>query len=135
MTALRRQGLRFVVLGGANTLVTFLLLAGLAQVIDDRVAYTLVFFAGVAFTTSLTGRFVFSAASSRGRTVAFGLWYLAVYLVGLLVVHAVDRNGDRSGFVVAAAVVVCTAPLGFLGGRLIYRHSPPAVGADAGMSR
>ena len=118
MTALRQQGWRFLLVGGSNTLITFALLAVLAHFIDHRVAYTIVFAAGLAYTTALTGRFVFSAAGSRAKSAAFVLWYLGVYLVGLLVVHLVDRDGDRSGLVVALAVVAVTAPLGFLGGRL-----------------
>jgi putative flippase GtrA len=135
VTALRRQGWRFLLVGGSNTLITFLLLAALAHFIDHRVAYTLVFAAGMAYTTALTGRFVFSAESSHGRNAAFVLWYIGVYLIGLLAVHLVDRNGERSGFAVALATVVVTAPLGFLGGRLIYHRSPPVAGADPGTLR
>jgi putative flippase GtrA len=128
MSALRRQGWRFLLLGGSNTVITFALLAVLAHFIDHRVAYTLVFAAGLAFSTALTGRFVFSAAGSRGKSAAFMLWYVGVYLVGLIVVELVDRDGDHSGPAVALAVVCVTAPLGFLGGRLIYHRSSPVVG-------
>jgi putative flippase GtrA len=134
VTALRGQGLRFLVLGGSNTIITFVLLAVLAQFIDHAIAYTVVFAAGLAYTTALTGRFVFSAAGSRAKTAAFVGWYLGVYGVGLLIVHLVDRNGDHSGLVVALAVVLVTAPLGFLGGRLIY-HRPPLGGAGPRVSR
>jgi putative flippase GtrA len=134
VTALRKQGLRFVLLGGSNTVFTFVLFAVLAHFIDHSIAYTIVFAAGLAYTTALTGRFVFSAAGSRARTAAFIAWYLGVYPVGLLVVHLVDANGDHSGPVVALAVVVVTAPLGFLGGRLIYHRSVPLPAADPRMS-
>lgn len=132
MSALRQQGWRFLLVGGSNTLATFVLLACLAQFIDHRLAYTIAFAAGTAYTTALTGRFVFSAHGSRQKTLAFVLWYLGVYLIGLLIVYMVDRNGEHSGFVVAVATVVVTAPLGFLGGRLIYHRPPPAVGSAQG---
>jgi putative flippase GtrA len=135
VSGLRQQGWRFLLVGGSNTAITFVLLAVLAQFIDHRVAYTLVFAAGLAYTTALTGRFVFSAAGSRARTVAFVFWYLGAYLAGLLVVHLVDRDGERSGVVVALATVAVTAPLGFLGGRIIYNRPPPVAGAEPGTSR
>lgn len=135
MTALRRQGWRFLLVGGSNTAITFALLAVLAHFIDHRVAYTIVFAAGMAYTTAITGRFVFSAEGSRARTVAFVAWYAGVYLVGLLVVHLVDRDGDRSGVVLALITVAVTAPLGFLGGRLIYHRPPPVAGTTPGTSR
>jgi putative flippase GtrA len=123
VSGIRRQGWRFLLVGGSNTAITFTLLAILAQFIDHRVAYTVVFAAGLAYTTALSGRYVFSAAGSPAKTVAFVLWYLGAYLAGLLVVHLVDRSGERSGIVVALAAVAVTAPLGFLGGRIIY-HRP-----------
>ena len=67
MTALRQQGWRFLVLGGSNTVVTFVLLAVLAHFIDHALAYTIAFAAGLAYTTALTGRFVFSAADRGPR--------------------------------------------------------------------
>jgi putative flippase GtrA len=127
--ALRRQGWRFLVLGGSNTVITFVLLAVLAHYIDHAFAYTIAFAAGLAYTTALTGRFVFSASGSRAKTAAFAAWYLGVYVVGLLVVRLVDGNGDHSGLAVALAVVVVTAPLGFLGGRLIYHGTSSLPGA------
>jgi putative flippase GtrA len=134
VTALHRQGWRFLVLGGSNTVITFVLLAVLAHFIDHAIAYTLVFAAGLAYTTALTGRFVFSAVGSRAKTAAFIGWYLGVYVIGLLVVRLVDANGRHSGLAVALAVVAVTAPLGFLGGRLIYHRSPPVAGAGPRVS-
>jgi putative flippase GtrA len=135
MTALRRQGWRFLLLGGSNTVITFVMLAVLAHFIDHSVAYTIVFATGIAYTTALTGRFVFSAARSRAKTAAFVAWYLGVYAVGLLVVHIVDATGAHSGLAVALAVAVVTAPLGFLGGRLIYHRPAPLPAVDARPSR
>ena len=131
MTELGHQGRRYVLLGSANTAASFVLLACLARVLDHRVAYTVAFAAGVIFTTLVTGRFVFSAPGSRAKTVVFALWYIGVYLVGLLVVHVIDDGGNRSGLVVALAAVLVTAPLGFLGGRIIYGGSAPVVGSGA----
>ena len=114
---------------GSNTAVTFALLACLSHVLDPRLAYTLVFAAGLIFTSLLTSRFVFSNSVSRAGSVVFVLWYIGVYLVGLLVVHLIDGSGDRSGLVLAFVTVLVTAPLGFLGGRIIFGDSPPVDGS------
>ena len=68
MSELRGQAFRFLLVGGANTAVTFVALALLAMVIDPALAYTIVFAAGLAFTTVMTGRFVFSADPSGEAT-------------------------------------------------------------------
>jgi putative flippase GtrA len=117
---LRRQSWRFLLVGGANTAVTAALMAVLSMVIDPRVAYTVVYVAGLAFTTVMTSRYVFSAGGSWTRMSAFVAWYLAVYAVGLGVVRVLDGGHDWPAVPLALATVAVTAPLSFVGGRLIF---------------
>jgi putative flippase GtrA len=119
MSELRDQAIRFLLLGGANTAVTFVALSLLAAVIEPAVAYTVVFAAGLLFTSVMTGRFVFSTELSVGTLAAFISWYLTVYAVGLLVVRMLDDDG-RSPLVLALVTVCVTAPLSFLGGRIVF---------------
>lgn len=125
-----RQSWRFLLVGGANTAVTVVLFALLARVIDPRIAYTVVYVLGLVFTTVLTNRYVFSADRSWGRMVLFVGWYLGVYGVGLLVVRFLDGDHHWGALPLALVTVACTAPLSFLGGRLIFasgsRSSTPA---------
>jgi hypothetical protein len=53
----------------------------------------------------------------------YGAWYLAIYLVGLLIVYFVhDILGlDRPG--VVAVTAPATAVLGFLGARRLFREA------------
>ena len=119
MRVLWSQVWRFGVVGASNTLLTGVLLWILASVIDPRIAYTVVFALGIAYSALLTSRFVFSSRSSPQRLTAFVLWYLAVYAVGLVLVDALDDPG-RSSLVLAAVTIAVTAPLSFVGGRLIF---------------
>ncbi|WP_167762122.1 GtrA family protein [Blastococcus sp. CT_GayMR20] len=129
-----RQALRFLLVGGLNTAVTVVLLAVLARVIDPSLAYSIVYAAGLVFTTVMTNRYVFSADRSWSRMAAFVAWYLAVYGVGLAVVHALDSTHRWSSLVLALATVAVTAPLSFLGGRLIFASATPPARAQE-MSR
>jgi putative flippase GtrA len=115
-----RQSWRFLLVGGANTAVTVVLLALLARVIDPRIAYTIVYVVGLVFTTVMTNRYVFSADRSWVRMALFVGWYLAVYCVGLLVVRFLDGDHQWGALPLALVTVACTAPLSFLGGRLIF---------------
>lgn len=108
---------RFLLAGGANTLVTAGLLALLSLVIDPRLAYTLVFAAGIVVSTVLADRFVYGVRMNRVAVVAYVALYLAVYLVGLLAVHLWTSAGYPEA--ATSLVVVITAPLTFLGGRFI----------------
>lgn len=111
------SGWRFVLAGGANTLVTAALLALLATVMDPRLAYTLVFAAGVVLSTVLADRFVFGVRMDRVTLLLYVAMYVVVYLVGLLVVGAIRDAGLPE--YASALVVLVTAPLTFVGGRLL----------------
>jgi len=120
---------RFVLAGGANTVVTAGLLALLSLVIDPKVAYTIVFAMGIVVSTYLADRFVFGVRMTRWAVIAYVAMYVAVYLVGLLVIQRLVADGlpDAS----SGLVVVVTAPLTFLGGRfitsLVHRSRAPST--------
>ena len=113
--------LRFLVVGGSNTAISLVLLALLARVISPWLAYTVVFALGLTYTTLLTGRFVFGAQNTWRSSGLFVGWYLAVYAVGLGVLQTLQALGVDSPDLLAVLTVVVTAPLNFLGGRLIFR--------------
>ncbi|MCA0337598.1 MAG: GtrA family protein [Actinobacteria bacterium] len=109
---------RFVMAGLVNTLLTGALLSVLASFMNPSIAYTLTFLAGIGLSLFLAGRFVFRAPITRGRAVSYVLLYLGVYVVGLLVLRAALDAGLPRSF--SGLVVVVTAALGFLGGRIIF---------------
>jgi putative flippase GtrA len=115
-----RQSWRFLLVGGVNTAVTTALLALLSFVLDPAVAYTVVYLIGLAFTTVMTNRYVFGAARSWPRMALFVVWYLGVYAVGLAVVRVLDGGHQWGPLPLALVTVAVTAPLSFLGGRLIF---------------
>jgi len=117
----RSSVLRFLAVGGSNTVITLVLFALLARVMAPWLAYTLVFALGLAYTTMLTGRFVFGAENTRRRSGLFIGWYLTVFVIGLGVVQTVQALGVDSPDVLAVMTVAVTAPLNFLGGRWIFR--------------
>jgi putative flippase GtrA len=112
---------RFLAVGGSNTAISLILFALLARVMSPWLAYTAVFALGLTYTTLLTGRFVFGALITWRSSGLFVGWYLAVYAVGLGVLQTLQALGVDSPDVLAVLTVAVTAPLNFLGGRLIFR--------------
>jgi len=108
---------RFLIAGGLNTLVTGALLSFLATVIDPRLAYTLVFALGIAMSLALAGGFVFGVRMTPRLAVRYVAMYVVVYLIGLAVVWVAVRAGAPDEW--SGGVVLVTAPLAFLGGRLV----------------
>lgn len=115
--SLRSSAVRFVIAGGVNTLVTGLALSWLATVIDPRLAYTIVFALGIGIAVATAGGFVFGVRMTPRLAARYVAMYLTVYLIGLGAVALASAAGMPREW--SGLVVLVTAPLTFLGGRLL----------------
>lgn len=115
--SLRASAWRFVVAGGINTLITGVMLSALARVIDPRVAYTIVFAVGVVIAVATAGGFVFGVRLTPRLIALYVSMYVAVFLVGLAAVAVAVPAGMPRAW--SGLVVFITAPMTFLGGRLL----------------
>lgn len=113
------QVLRFIVVGGTNTVVSTAAFYALTFVLQARIAFTLVYVAGLVFTVIVTPRFVFGVRSSHRRRVVLALWYVAIYAVGIGVISVLEATVAPPRIVVVLGTVMVTAPLSFIGGRLL----------------
>lgn len=123
------EALRFLLVGGANTVLTYMLLLGLTYVVDPRLAYTVAFVAGVVANVLLTGRLVFGSRPTGRRRAMYAGWLGLVYLAGLATVQLALVAGVRAEPVLAALPLLVTAPLNFLGGRLLLSVVVPSPAA------
>lgn len=127
--SLAGAGWRFLIVGGANTLVTAAILIVLSYLMPGWLAYTITFVIGVVFSTIMAARWVFTSKGSTRAALVYALCYFVIYLVGLACV-AVIRSLEWPEYANALSVLV-TAPLGFLAGRLVFRERQREEKADA----
>ena len=111
--------LRFVLVGGANTLATTAAFYGLATVLQSTLAFTIVYVAGLAFVVVVTPRYVFGSRSSWARRLLLALWYLGTYGVGVGIITLLSSVLSAPRLVVVIGTVIVTAPLSFVGARLL----------------
>lgn len=117
---------RFLFVGGLNTLATAAIVVVLSYFIDGWLAFTIAFAIGLAFSVAVTGSWVFGSKLTVARAALFAGAYLLIYLVGVAVVTIVHSAGAPVW--VNGASVLLTAPLSFLAGRFIFRSNKPAKG-------
>jgi hypothetical protein len=111
--------LRFLVVGGANTLATTAAFYGLATVLPTPAAFTVVYVAGVAFVVAVTPHYVFGARSSWCRRLLLAFWYVGTYAVGLGLIALLKTALNAPRLTVVLITVSVTAPLSFTGARLL----------------
>jgi len=116
----RRQALRFLIVGGANTLITYLIFILLGLVMPAWLAYTIAFAAGLAWVVFGSSRFVFMGDHGTRRLLLFAAWYLVIYAIGRVIIYFI-APADFVGLLLASlAVLVVTTPLTFIGGRYVF---------------
>lgn len=108
------EWVRFVIVGGANTVATYVLYLALLYLVDYRVAFTTSFIVGIVIAYSLNAWFVFRTRWSLFKLFGYPVVYLIQYALGLLLLTVeVDALGvDRR--LAPFINVVLLLPLTFL---------------------
>ena len=122
---------RFLIVGGINTVLTYAIFVGLGLVIPPPIAYSIAFALGLLWVVFGSSRIVFRSTGGGRRLAAFAAWYLFVYAAGQLVVQLFNPQGVTALLLTSLVVIVITTPLSFLGGRFIFRAQRTDPG-DAG---
>ena len=78
--------LRFIVVGGINTAVTFVLFMSLSLVLPVPAAYTVTYALGIVLSYALNSLFVFRTELSLRTALRFPLVYVVQYLYGLALI-------------------------------------------------
>jgi putative flippase GtrA len=88
--------MRFILVGGLNTLITMGLFYVLTPLLGHVLAYSLVYVFGIAFAYALNTLFVFEVSKSWKTAALYQLIYVVKYLYGLvmmiLIVDYFDLN-------------------------------------------
>jgi putative flippase GtrA len=121
------RAIRFLVVGGANTLVTYLIFFLLGLIIPPWLAYTIAFAIGLAWTALASSSLVFRVTFSWRRVLLFVVYYLAVFGLGQLVIRLIDPGTPLELLITSAVVLVVTTPLTFIGGHFIFRPDAPTA--------
>ena len=82
----RSRVMRFLVSGGANTLVTYAVYLALLRVTNYKLAYTACYVSGILLSYVLNRTFVFRTHRGWSSALLFPLVYLVQYLISLATV-------------------------------------------------
>jgi putative flippase GtrA len=114
--------MRFLLVGGANTVLSYGIFIGLGLILPNWLAYTIAYLAGLAVTTFATSRWVFRARLTLTKTVSYVAWYLLLFGFGQLIIAIVHPRGFLQLAVTSILLIALTTPLSYLGGRFIFKE-------------
>lgn len=108
------RGLRFLLAGGVNTAITYLLYLVLLTVTSYKVSYTIAFITGIGISYILGRVFVFKTHQGYRSALMLPLVYLIQYLAGIAVVWVWVDLLHQHPMVAPAIAIAVTLPLTFL---------------------
>lgn len=123
-----KQGLRFLVLGATNSVLSIGLYWVLQHALSLALAYSTAYVAGLVFSASMSGRFVFRVPAAGQQVATVFLAYLGVFGVGLGLVALLQEGLGLSPLLAGIGSLCVSAPLNYLAGRwVLVRGSRPPV--------
>lgn len=118
------EALRFVIGGGFNTLLSYVIYWLLLPWVSYPVAYTISYAAAILTGFTINTRFVFRTAWSWRKLAAFPLVQLLNYLMGLGTVAFCIRYLGIDARIAPVLATVVILPANFLLTRALMQHGP-----------
>lgn len=121
MRSNRARFLRFLVAGGTNTAITFVLYLGLLRVLDYTWSYVLAFVAGVVLAYLMQRYLVFGASGGRFGWLFLSFSYVFQLGLGVFLVRAWVQTLHAPEALAPLFSAAVTVPLMFVISRQIFR--------------
>ena len=112
---------RFLVMGGANTIVAYAIYLMLLQWIRYEIAYTIGYAVGIAMAYVLSSSFVFRQPFRRRSAMRFPFVYVAQFLVSFVLLKVAVEWIGLPEWLALGFAVVATIPVTFVLSRWILR--------------
>jgi len=119
------QFIKFIGVGGLNTIITYLFYLLLLPLFDYTISYTITYIFGIGFSYWLNLKFVFYENSSVRKIIIFPLVYVIQYIIGIAVLYfAVDyfKLPKELG---PLLIIVLTIPVTFILSKKILTKRGP----------
>jgi putative flippase GtrA len=112
---------RFIVAGGINSVLAYMIYAVLVASAPYQVAYGVAYAAGIGISYLLTARYVFREKYSLQTFFRYPVVYLVQYLLGSLLLYVGIEMLSLNKFAAPFFVIAVTIPLTFMLSRFIIK--------------
>ena len=121
MELIRSEFLKFLLVGGVNTVLSYAIYVILILFLVYPAAYTLAYILGIFISYYLNTRFVFKQKVILVKVFQYPLVYLVQYLLGVSLLSVLIEIFSLNKFIAPALVVVFTIPVTFFLSRFIIK--------------
>lgn len=119
-----REIITFIICGGVNTLLTYVIYILLNLVFSYSLSYSVSFAAGIFITYFLNSRFVFKEKLSLRKAISYPVVYLVQYLLGIIGLYMLVEIIGIGEVIAPLLIVALTVPITYLLSRAIIKGHP-----------
>lgn len=112
---------RFVLVGGANTVATYGLYLLFLRLVSYPKAYTASYAAGILISYYLNAHFVFKERLRLVKALQFPMVYVAQYVAGMALLYILVETAHLSPRLAPIIIVVVTVPLTYFLSRYVIK--------------
>jgi len=113
-----QEGQRFIIIGIANFIFTYIIYLLVNIVTSYTVAFTASFGSGILFSAYLNSRFSFSTTLTAKRLTTFIVVCIINYIIGLQILKFAIENLNVDEVLAPILVIAVMVPISFIGTRL-----------------
>lgn len=114
MKSMNKPFVKYLLSGGFNTLVTYLLYLLLLNVMNYNFSYSISYVAGILLSYYLNSVFVFQEKISLRKFIKYPIVYVVQYLINLLLLNILIEYAGLSSKIVPIIAIVVTIPITFV---------------------
>ncbi len=124
MKYINREFIRFVLFGGVNTLLGYLIYVILLIFLNYKASFTITYVSSIFISYYLNSKFVFYRKVSLKKGLMYPSVYLIQYLTCMLLLHIFVEILNLSKFIAPILAVLLTVPVTFFLSRSIIKGQP-----------
>lgn len=121
MKYINKEFIRFVLFGGVNTLLGYLIYVILLIFLNYKVSFTITYVSSIFISYYLNSKFVFYRKASLKKGLLYPSVYLIQYLTCMLLLHIFVEILNLSKFIAPILAVLLTVPVTFFLSRSIIK--------------
>lgn len=112
--------IRFLMSGGLNTAVTYVIYIGLLKFVSYQVSYTIAYVSGIAFSYILNRSFVFRNHRGTLSILLYPFVYLIQYVIGIALLWLCIDKASMSDVIAPLIVIATTMPITYSLSRIVF---------------
>ncbi|MFJ8457689.1 GtrA family protein [Lysinibacillus xylanilyticus] len=118
---MNKEFIRFLFVGGFNTVATYCIYLMLLAYVGYNFAYGISYISGIVISFLLNAKYVFNVKLTVKKAIGFPIVYVVQYIINVIVLNLLVKNNIVNEVIAPIIVIVVSIPLTFILSKYILK--------------